>query len=307
MQQTFRTLTHPPMTAARPGVALGLAVHLGPLVAVLGWLTVSGVDLFHVVASTAVVGFGSAGLTEWLARRRPLEPLPALGLRRGLGILAWHIVGKGLLVGVALLLAIWGLGALLLPGRTLTHGPSTVIAVLLIGDFAYYAIHRWLYHSTVSGSRFVSWARRQHWMHHRVEHLDFLRGNIGSLFDNGVISFPIPTALAAVLLGLDLPGTLLVYMILMNLQVTHHANAEFDLGPLRYVFVSDRSHKMHHCIRGHLVNFGGIFAFWDLAFGSFYDPRDVRPSALHHQRRPLPITRARLAREKRRPSATLRR
>lgn len=61
-----------------------------------------------------------------------------------------------------------------------------------------------------------------------------------------------------------------------------HSNLYFDWGfPLRYVFCSPNMHRWHHAADDPEAvnkNFAIIFAFIDLAFGTFYVPRERLPN-----------------------------
>jgi sterol desaturase/sphingolipid hydroxylase (fatty acid hydroxylase superfamily) len=59
----------------------------------------------------------------------------------------------------------------------------------------------------------------------------------------------------------------------------YHANLRTKFGPLRYVFVTPQSHRVHHS-REHAhadTNFGVIFSIWDRLFGTQFTGCDVYP------------------------------
>ncbi len=60
-------------------------------------------------------------------------------------------------------------------------------------------------------------------------------------------------------------------------------NLNFDWGwPLRYVLVSPNMHRWHHAADDPEAvdgNFAVVFAFWDVAFGTFYVPKDRLPES----------------------------
>jgi sterol desaturase/sphingolipid hydroxylase (fatty acid hydroxylase superfamily) len=59
-----------------------------------------------------------------------------------------------------------------------------------------------------------------------------------------------------------------------------HANVSWTYGPLRFVIASPAFHRWHHTTEeeGLDKNFAGLFPFIDLAFGTFYMPKDRLPS-----------------------------
>jgi sterol desaturase/sphingolipid hydroxylase (fatty acid hydroxylase superfamily) len=69
-----------------------------------------------------------------------------------------------------------------------------------------------------------------------------------------------------------------------------HANVPWSFGPLRYVVSSPLFHRWHHTreAEGLDRNFAGLFPFIDLAFGTFYMPRDRQPAAFGIQGNPVP-------------------
>lgn len=52
----------------------------------------------------------------------------------------------------------------------------------------------------------------------------------------------------------------------------YHANVRLHFGPLRYLFVTPQSHRVHHGVepRYHDKNFGFTFSIWDRLFGTQY-------------------------------------
>jgi sterol desaturase/sphingolipid hydroxylase (fatty acid hydroxylase superfamily) len=58
-----------------------------------------------------------------------------------------------------------------------------------------------------------------------------------------------------------------------------HANLNWTLGPLRYVFATPVFHRWHHGPpdKGGESNFAPTFAFWDVMFGTFYMPEGQLP------------------------------
>jgi sterol desaturase/sphingolipid hydroxylase (fatty acid hydroxylase superfamily) len=56
-----------------------------------------------------------------------------------------------------------------------------------------------------------------------------------------------------------------------------HANLNWTLGPLKYVFVSPVFHRWHHVVEPQDKNFAGTFPLWDLMFGTFHMPQGVVP------------------------------
>ena len=58
-----------------------------------------------------------------------------------------------------------------------------------------------------------------------------------------------------------------------------HSNLRWTFGPLRYVLVSPVFHRWHHSDLPAAAdkNFAAMFSCLDLAFGTFYMPKDSKP------------------------------
>jgi sterol desaturase/sphingolipid hydroxylase (fatty acid hydroxylase superfamily) len=63
----------------------------------------------------------------------------------------------------------------------------------------------------------------------------------------------------------------------MAVGLFQHANIDFELGPLSWIFSVGEMHRWHHS--EHLTeanhNYGNSFLFWDVVFGTWYRPRGL--------------------------------
>ncbi len=290
MLETFvRTDRIVPVSAEADGsLALGLAVHLGPAVAFVLLVSATSFSLPWALAGFFALSLVNLQVVLRLERTAPSVDLPALTRSDWVDGLAL-VFAKGVGLGGAVVLAGWGLGTLISPA---SRGGWLLIGLAVLGtDLIYYWSHRALSHGrTRSGLH--SFFRRKHAMHHGVEHLDFIRGNISSLVDTAVTGFQLPLAFLATLLGLDLTSTLVAYGLVLMLQATHHLNHTLHLGPLRYLFMDNHAHKLHHCPGGSLINHGALFSLWDLAFGTYFEDHALCANRVHQQREGLPLRRS---------------
>ncbi len=282
----------PDVPAERAGsVAFGLAVHLGPAAAYVALLATFGIS-----SPLAIVAFGLLSLVNLavvleVERRDPCVALPSPSneqIRAGLSL----VFLKGIVLGGAVVVGGWWLLSLPLGGPGSTTGWFAIGAAVLLTDALYYAIHRGLNHSR-SKDTVSRWFRGNHVVHHLVEELDFFRGNHSSVMDTAVTGFQLPLVLLATLFGLDLPSTLVAYGLVLMLQATHHLNHTLDLGPLRYVFMDNHAHKLHHCKGGRLVNHGAMFSLWDRAFGTYFEDWTLSANHLADAGLALPLRRRR--------------
>lgn len=277
----------------RGSFCFGTLVHLGPAAAFVAF--VSLVDF----AVGLMVGFALAVLLVnlipllWAERRVPsvgLEPPSWSEIVSGMSL----VFLKGVGLGTAVVLGgRWLLGQVV-SAPWQTRSWAVIFLAVALTDLAYYWTHRALNHGR--GSRpLIRWYRRNHSVHHSVTALDFFRGNISSTFDTAVTGFQIPLAILSVILGMDLASTIAAYAVVLLLQATHHVNHTFNIGVLRYVFVDNHAHKLHHCPKGNLVNLAALFSVWDRLFGTFYEDWSLCPNYLEKHRIGLPIQPARRA------------
>jgi sterol desaturase/sphingolipid hydroxylase (fatty acid hydroxylase superfamily) len=139
------------------------------------------------------------------------------------------------------------------------------LAWALVELFAYWP-HRWLHE--------IPWLWRLHATHHSAERLYWL---------NATRAHPLEHVFRACfgLLPLAVVGAgpeLLVLSVLSDavIGLFQHANVDFRLGPLNYVFSAAPVHRWHHSRSRAEAdrNFGDSFIFWDLVFGTYFHPRD---------------------------------
>ncbi len=159
-----------------------------------------------------------------------------------------------------------------------------VLLGLLIGDFFYYWMHRLLH---------VAPFWNAHTMHHSIQNLYWLSSMRSSFLQAVGISLVFSFGFNLVLL--DLPQMQAGLMIMGMASLFSHANLRVRLGPLEWVLVTPRHHRMHHvedpATRDQM--FAGIFSFWDRLFGTWVEPTD----ALLRERKGHELERGRLVRE----------
>lgn len=146
---------------------------------------------------------------------------------------------------------------------------SQFIAVLIVGDFSGYWIHRFFHIS--------SRAWPLHAVHHSSERLDWL---------SAVRQHPMAEAIGKA--GLALP----VFMIGLPVSVVAaaapifgfyallvHARVDWDYGRWKYVIASPVFHRWHHSRSPEAIdrNFSALFPIWDIIFGTYYMPDDKKP------------------------------
>lgn len=119
---------------------------------------------------------------------------------------------------------------------------------------------------------------RFHAIHHnpkRVYWLNATRSHPVETFFRGVVNV-IPLAL------LGASGDVIALVAVANaiLGMYQHANIDFELGPLSWIFSVGEMHRWHHSVllEEANANYGSNFLFWDVVFGTrFRDPARRSP------------------------------
>jgi len=151
---------------------------------------------------------------------------------------------------------------------------SELLPALVLADLVGYWSHR-LRH------RGFLW--HFHAIHHSPVRLDALAAArmhpLDDLVDNTLVG------LALYVAGFSATTIFWIGPILFVHIGLTHANVAWDFGVLRKVLVSPQHHRAHHEI-GASQNFAGMFAFIDVAFGTY----GVSTGRLHGAGEPIPET-----------------
>lgn len=173
-------------------------------------------------------------------------------------------------------------GYVALQNRVTPHNPrlsmlsfgAQFLAVLLVRDCLIYARHRifhlrpvWAFHSIHHSSEEVNWISAVRF--HPAENMIEVAGEL-LLFGGSDM------------LGVD-PAVLSAAGLVMGFyNFFIHSNQRWTFGPLRYVLVSPVFHRWHHSDVPEAMdkNFAAMFSCLDLAFGTFYMPRNAMPETV---------------------------
>ena len=75
------------------------------------------------------------------------------------------------------------------------------------------------------------------------------------------------------LMGCELITALTVFVMAISIMSPQHLNVDSSIGWLRYIFVYTDTHRWHHDLdRIPACNYANVFTFWDLLFGTYYQP-----------------------------------
>ena len=138
-----------------------------------------------------------------------------------------------------------------------------VLACVVVELFDYWA-HRVMHENA------LLW--RLHATHHSAPRLYWLnatRSHPGEMAFRGAVSI-----LPLSILGADVTIFALIGVVNIVVGLFQHANIDFTLGPLSWIFSVGEMHRWHHSrdMAEANSNYGNNFIFWDAVFGTRYRP-----------------------------------
>ena len=144
----------------------------------------------------------------------------------------------------------------------LGHQGLTFVIYVLVLDCADYWRHR-LSHN-------FRWWYAIHSVHHAQRQMTFWSDDRNHVLDD-VIAF-VWFMVLGLLIGIPPMQFPLIILLLRLLESMSHANARVSFGRLGdRLLISPRFHRAHHGVRAagqRSCNYGAIFPFWDMMFGS---------------------------------------
>lgn len=193
-------------------------------------------------------------------------------------IVAWLLMDKlmfGLMVGLifsySAAINIYREHFSFLTIHALTDLPEYVRVVLA---FVFADFLNWLHH-------LVRHKVPAFWVFHAVHHS---QREMNIFTDDRVHPIDRAIAMPIVLyptLILQLDVAIVPWLLTAQMLYTHayHGNVRTDYGPLRYLFVTPQSHRVHHSQEPEHAdkNFGVIFCIWDRIFGTHMDETGQYP------------------------------
>jgi len=288
MAQTFTTLPRPDIPREQVGnVVYGTFGHLGSPFFYVVLLAIFGVTRWSAIWTFFAVSAVFVPFTLIEEHRNTSLKLPKVNTREVIdGLFMVFVKGVGI-GGGFITLGWYALSFVPLHGRHFNNW--WLIATATIGcDLAYYLIHRLMSHSR-GPNPLLRYYRKKHAAHHSVTELDFLRGNQSSLVDTAFSQFQPSMIVISYVLGMDLASTWVAYALILLLQATDHTSVTYNIGWLKYIFMDNHAHKLHHCKRGNLINHAAAFSVFDRLWGTYYEDWSLSSNYLHHHGIPLPI------------------
>jgi sterol desaturase/sphingolipid hydroxylase (fatty acid hydroxylase superfamily) len=143
---------------------------------------------------------------------------------------------------------------------------AATLGIAVVADFFYYWLHR-AQHS-------ISWMWRFHRVHHSITAMSATNSYhhvAEDLFQYVAVTLPL-----AFLLGVSAGPVPWLLIVVVNAHSYFiHSSANFNIGPLRYLLMDNRLHRIHHSREPRHINhnFATRTPIWDMLFGTAYFPR----------------------------------
>jgi sterol desaturase/sphingolipid hydroxylase (fatty acid hydroxylase superfamily) len=134
----------------------------------------------------------------------------------------------------------------------------------VVAEFFDYWAHRVMHEN--------EWLWRFHATHHSAPRLYWLnatRAHPGEMLFRGTVGM-----LPMSILGADASVFIMLAVVNVSVGLFQHANIDFALGPLSWLFSVGELHRWHHStvIAEANRNYGNNFMFWDVVFGTRFFP-----------------------------------
>jgi len=146
--------------------------------------------------------------------------------------------------------------------------PVRVVAYYIAGDLSSYWMHR------LTHTKYL-W--RVHHFHHSTTQLYWLAGVRNTVWQQFLSNFPY---IFFAPLVFDAPPAVFTGLLFLSIFTNHfmHMNFTWRSNWLEYVFVTPRSHHIHHSAspEHYDTNFGVVFSFWDRLFGTWKSPETTK-------------------------------
>lgn len=140
---------------------------------------------------------------------------------------------------------------------------SQGVLYLILSDFLMYWIHR-LFHVS------ILWPI--HIIHHAAEDVDWTTSYRFHPLNLAFGSWLVTSMF--ICLGISSANILWVAYVQSIMSYFVHANLNITFGPFKYIIATPVFHRWHHTgfAEGGDSNYGAVFSFWDVVFGTFYLP-----------------------------------
>lgn len=144
-----------------------------------------------------------------------------------------------------------------------------IVIGAIVADFATYWRHRF--------THFYMWS--YHSVHHSAKQLTWISGL--RLHPIDIFAGTLFTTFILYIFGFSGPGFLGAIIVIKFMNYFTHMNLDLKFPkPVRYILCSPAMHRWHHATvkDAYDKNFCGIFAFYDVIFGTYYHPEELPPN-----------------------------
>ncbi len=149
-------------------------------------------------------------------------------------------------------------------------GVWKIVVAVFIVDFLIYWIHRAQHH--------FDWLWRSHSWHHSIEQMYWFAGFRTSFLHSFIYNIP-QVVVPVTLFKLSPAEAGLGYSLALLIQFWEHTNLKVNIGPLIWLIITPKYHRIHHSATIHRgKNLGTTFTLWDRMFGTYVDPATVTES-----------------------------
>ncbi|MBL8956448.1 MAG: sterol desaturase family protein [Myxococcaceae bacterium] len=227
-----------------------------------------------VPVSATIVGVALYGVIWGLERYIPYRPEWNLRDGQFANDLGHTLFGSALGAGIGNALnTVWA-GAVAAFVAAHTEGSGVwptkwPLAVQVLLVFALADLGRWVQHRMHHAVPFL-W--RSHELHHSGSHLTAIKASRSHLIERVLQQL----FMYGPLLALGAPAEALWWFIVPNslMGPFSHCNADLELGPLEWVLMGPKNHRLHHSVdpRHHNKNFSSAMVLWDRVFGTWANP-----------------------------------
>ena len=219
------------------------------------------------------LGFGAVLTLEWLLPAKKDQRLLSVGLAQDF---LYYLFGSMVLVYAAgpyvgFLNSFYAKHLRFLTIQAVAAWPIGIRAVL---GLVFNDLLHWTHH-------FLRHKIKPLWYFHMIHHsqremnlfADVRSHFVETFFALGLVFIPLN------MFSVSFANTGWLYFIPVLYFRLYHANIKTNLGPLKYIFVTPQSHRIHHSLeRKHWdKNYGFIFTIWDQVFGTQYKGYDEYP------------------------------
>ena len=155
-----------------------------------------------------------------------------------------------------------------------THWPvlAQVLLASVVREFFDYWAHRSMHH--------FDWLWRFHATHHSAQRVYWLNATRAHPVEIAY-RFSFVWVLPLAVLGVPEDVLALATVTAIVADAFQHANIAIRLGPLSWIFSIGDLHRWHHSRvrRESDMNYGNVYIFWDVIFGTRFLPKDRKPPA----------------------------